>query len=147
MNFRQILAGVLVAATLAAPAVAQDIRDDVEAALVAQGYEIVNVSRTWLGRLRLVAENDEIRREIVINPTTGEVLRDYSVALANLGRPIFPDGDNNNVGDARTAARTTADAPRDDAALSTGDDLSTEPESGALGAEGAVEAPPLTVDD
>jgi hypothetical protein len=147
MKLRHILVGVLVTATLAAPVVAQDIQDDVEAALIAQGYEIVNVGRTWLGRLRLVAENDEIRREIVINPTTGEVLRDYSVALANLGRPIFPDGDNNDVGDARAAARTTADEPLSDEMLSTGGDLTTEPESGALGAEGAVEAPPLAVDD
>lgn len=147
MNIRQIMAGALVAASLAAPVAAQDIRDDVEAALVAQGYEIVNVSRTWLGRLRLVAENDEIRREIVINPTTGEVLRDYSVALANLGRPIFPDGDNNNVGDARAAARVTADNPLADEMFSAEGDLTAPSESGALGAEGAVEAPPLAVED
>jgi hypothetical protein len=135
-----MFASLLLSAALAAPLAAQGIQDDVVEALVGQGYEIVNVGRTWLGRLRVVAENDEIRREIVINPTTGEVLRDYSVTLANLGRPLFPGSDNNDVGDrADGAARLTADVP--------GEMAADVPESGTLGAEGAVEAPPLTVDE
>jgi hypothetical protein len=141
MAFWRCVTVAALAVALAAPVAAQSIRDDVEAALVAQGYEIVNVGRTWLGRLRVVAENDEIRREIVINPSTGEVLRDYSVALANLGRPLFPGEDNNPDRSAPATARMAADAPAAE---------STEVEAtgdATLGAEGAVEAPPLTVDD
>jgi hypothetical protein len=125
---------------------AEGIQDDVVAALAGQGYEIVNVGRTWLGRLRVVAENGEIRREIVINPTTGEVLRDYSVALANLGRPLFPGADNNDVGDRKEGAvRVTTVGPGEVAADVLPDNWALG--DGALGAEGAVGAPPLTVDE
>lgn len=44
------------------------------------GYEEITISRTWLGRTRIVAEKDDIYREIIINTATGEVLRDYSRA-------------------------------------------------------------------
>ncbi|KMW59895.1 hypothetical protein AIOL_000044 [Candidatus Rhodobacter oscarellae] len=42
------------------------------------GYEKVVVTRTWLGRVRIIAEKTGVTREIIINPRTGEVLRDYS---------------------------------------------------------------------
>ena len=44
------------------------------------GYDEITVSRTWLGRVRIVAEKDEIEREIILHRATGEVLRDYSRA-------------------------------------------------------------------
>lgn len=66
------------------PAGAVTIEERIAAELMSQGYEILESNRTWLGRLRIVAENDEIRREIVINPGTGEILRDYSVMLTVL---------------------------------------------------------------
>ena len=46
--------------------------------LVLDGYDDIEVSRTWLGRTRIFAEKGEIEREIILNPSTGEVLRDYS---------------------------------------------------------------------
>lgn len=63
------------------PASAATIEERIAAELQAQGYDIVEANRTWLGRLRIVAENDDIRRELVFNPGTGEILRDYSVQL------------------------------------------------------------------
>ncbi len=42
------------------------------------GYEEMTISRTWLGRTRIVAEKGDIKREIILNSRTGEVLRDYS---------------------------------------------------------------------
>ena len=42
------------------------------------GYDEIEVKRTWLGRVRIIAEKDEIEREVILNPNTGEVLRDYS---------------------------------------------------------------------
>jgi len=55
---------------------------DVTSAWVRQlsldGYEEIRISRTWLGRTRIVAERGEIEREIILNTRTGEVLRDYS---------------------------------------------------------------------
>ena len=60
---------------------ARSVEDQLLATLRAQGYMIVEQGYTFLGRLRVVAENGEIRREIVVNPGTGEILRDYSVML------------------------------------------------------------------
>ena len=45
--------------------------------LQSQGFSGIEVSRTWLGRTRIVATGSAGRREIVLNPNTGEVLRDY----------------------------------------------------------------------
>lgn len=60
-----------------APAFAQSFEESLVAQLREQGYASIVVSRTWLGRLRIDATMGEARREIVINPSTGEILRDY----------------------------------------------------------------------
>ncbi len=65
----------------AAPARAEIWEDLVVEALIDQGYEVSMVHRTLLGRVRIVALSETLRREIVINPHTGEVLRDYSSIL------------------------------------------------------------------
>lgn len=62
---------------LALPALADGVEDSVVADLRQQGYTGITTSHTWLGRLRVVAMQDGARREIVINPYTGEILRDY----------------------------------------------------------------------
>lgn len=56
-------------------------QDMVTASLGEQGFEVTLVHWTWLGRIRIIAVSADIRREIVINPNTGEILRDYSQAL------------------------------------------------------------------
>ena len=48
------------------------------AELVEDGYRNITVAKTWLGRLRFIAVRPGARREIVVNPATGEILRDYS---------------------------------------------------------------------
>ena len=45
--------------------------------IISQGFEIKEMKRTWLGRIRIEASNDNHEREIVINRVTGEILRDY----------------------------------------------------------------------
>ena len=65
----------------AGAAVATPGQDIVIASLRSQGFEVVLVHWTLLGRIRIVAESGSIRREIVINPNTGEILRDYSRAI------------------------------------------------------------------
>jgi hypothetical protein len=74
----------LVASLLAAPALAQSVTDQMVAALRDQGYDILEMHDTWLGRVRVIAETETIRREIVFNPGTGEILRDYAVDLIAL---------------------------------------------------------------
>lgn len=49
------------------------------AALAREGYHDITVDWTWLGRLRITARLEGHRREIILHPTTGEVLRDLSV--------------------------------------------------------------------
>jgi hypothetical protein len=53
-----------------------DFSDDIVAALRKQGYETIEVSRTLLGRTRILATAPWGRRELILNPRTGEILRD-----------------------------------------------------------------------
>ncbi len=109
MKWRNMVLALAVAGSLTGPAAANELTDEVTTALVTQGYEIVQMNRTWLGRVRIVAESDEVRREIVINPYTGEVLRDYSVLLADIPEPpaerrnLFDDDDDPPASSARVA--------------------------------------------
>lgn len=61
----------------AAPGAAQTAQQQVVRQLRAQGYRNIRVQRTWLGRVRIVADSRLGRREIVLNPSTGAILRDY----------------------------------------------------------------------
>lgn len=68
----------IVAATTAPFAVAaQSVEQSILAQLTNQGFGNFQISRTLLGRIRIVSQNGTLTREIVFNPTTGEILRDY----------------------------------------------------------------------
>ncbi len=56
---------------------AQSVEQLVIDRLAAEGYRDIRISRTWLGRVRFVARGPAGEREIVINPSTGAVLRDF----------------------------------------------------------------------
>ena len=58
-------------------AAAQSVQDQILAQLRGQGFAEISLQRTWLGRVRVVALRDGLRRELVFNPLTGEILRDY----------------------------------------------------------------------
>ena len=60
------------------PAFAQSYELDITAQLRAQGYQNITLSHTWLGRTRIVALLGSDLREIVLDPNTGEILRDLS---------------------------------------------------------------------
>ena len=53
--------------------------------LRAQGFETITVSRTMLGRTRVTATSPRYSREVVINPGSGEILRDYWEAREHSG--------------------------------------------------------------
>lgn len=63
--------------------------------LRAEGYESISIGRTLLGRIRIVARDATRQREIVVNPATGELLRDY-VRREDRGRD--DDRDDNGSG-------------------------------------------------
>ncbi|MDD7970268.1 hypothetical protein [Roseinatronobacter alkalisoli] len=58
-----------------------------------RGYRIVDVSSTWLNRLRIWAENRAHKREIVVSRATGRILRDAVVETygnSGLGPEVIP---------------------------------------------------------
>lgn len=75
MRRRPFIAIVGACILLAGPAVA-DVQDDIVRQLQSMGFSQVEVSRTLLGRVRITAEGADGSREIIVNPMTGEILRD-----------------------------------------------------------------------
>ena len=94
--FLGIMAGLL----LASAAHAEGFADAIVAELRASGFDRIETEQTWLGRTRIVAVGAEGMREIVINPATGEILRDLW---------LLQDGS-----DARPAARLVGTSDDDD---------------------------------
>lgn len=81
------------------PAAAQSIQDRVVQQLSDQGFEIVQMKRTLLGRVRIEAQGDGLERELVFNPNTGEILRDYWVASEDEGDDVGEDEDDGDEDD------------------------------------------------
>lgn len=79
---------------LATPAFANPHVDRVVSMLQSEGYQNIEVERTWLGRIRVEAEKGEFEREIVLNRSTGEILRDYILRLE-----LFPFDDEDEEDD------------------------------------------------
>lgn len=67
----------LIIALLPSVGLAQTAQDSIVRQLTQQGFRDITVSRTFLGRVRIMAMSDDLRREIVFNPATGEIIRDY----------------------------------------------------------------------
>jgi uncharacterized membrane protein YgcG len=75
MHRRRLILG-LVAVLAAGPVSAQSLADRVTRDLERQGMTSIETSRTLLGRTRIVGTGPEGRREVILNPRTGEILRD-----------------------------------------------------------------------
>lgn len=106
------LFAALVLALLALPAAAQlSPSENILAALRAKGYHIIIDERTWLGRARIVAEDAMTRRELVFNPGTGEIFRDYSTRLSDrsgdsTGMAAAADSGESALGDSPAITRS-----------------------------------------
>ena len=81
MMFKRLMICFVLLAVMAAgaPVVAGTISEAAVAQLRTKGYNNITVRRTLLGRIRIIATTDETRREIVIHPLTGQILRDKLV--------------------------------------------------------------------
>jgi len=77
---RQVFCVALVLCA-ASPLWATDYVDGVVTDLRAAGYDKITVSTTWLGRARIVADSPTFTREVIVDPRTGEILRDYRQAI------------------------------------------------------------------
>ena len=84
------LATTSVLAAVAGPALAASYAEDVVAQLNQLGFSEIAVETTWLGRIKIVASRSDGIREIVLNPRTGEILRDVWM-------PVSGDGEVRNV--------------------------------------------------
>lgn len=76
MMARKIIGALVVGTMGAAPAFADDFSDRIVRQLESQGFSKIETEQTWLGRTRIVAEGSDGQREIIVNPNTGEILRD-----------------------------------------------------------------------
>jgi hypothetical protein len=76
MKRRAFLTGLLVGGAFAGPALAQGLVDDIISQLRRQRFQSVTTERTLLGRVRILAIRGDGAREIILNPRTGEILRD-----------------------------------------------------------------------
>ena len=76
---KRALVLICLALAMTTPAVASpdEVRARIVAELREEGYAEIRVSRTLLGRMRFVAVTSDRQREIVVNPATGLILRDY----------------------------------------------------------------------
>ena len=78
MRRRELLRGaILLAALVTAPPLLADPVTEITRQLRADGFEVREIGRTWLRRVRIVAESPNERREVVFDPATGEIRRDY----------------------------------------------------------------------
>lgn len=80
---------------LHSPAFAQSaaeasVADGVIARIQSEGYTVTEVRRSWLGRIVITADNPQGQREIVLNRTSGEVLRDQRFPAARSGSREAP---------------------------------------------------------
>jgi hypothetical protein len=89
---RHFVIGLFAGVALARPAHAQDFAVEIESQLRRRGYRIEAVGRTLLGRVRILAENSEGQREIILNPRTGEILRDLWIARGKSGPSTLLEG-------------------------------------------------------
>lgn len=80
-NSAQAAEIVVVASKIAELQVVQDLIEE----LKAEGFVYFEIRRTFLGRARIIAYSDTEIREIIINPSTSEVLRDLAQEIS--GQP------------------------------------------------------------
>ncbi len=96
-----VFGAALALATLPAAAQAGPVEDSVIRQLRAQGFSRIEVARTMLGRVRIVARSAELEREIIVDPRTGEILRDYWAEHGDRrpGGLLDPTGNGDNADD------------------------------------------------
>ena len=102
MKRRTFLHGLTAASTMVlagAGAFAASYADGVVDQLTRQGFFDIAVETTWLGRVRIFASRGDGQREIILNPRTGEILRDTWLAGDNRTvTPIINDIDHDTSG-------------------------------------------------
>jgi hypothetical protein len=60
---------------------ASDYAEDYLKMITDDGFTVVSVTKTWLGRVQGESETEDNRRETVFNPLTGELLQDLIIPV------------------------------------------------------------------
>ena len=97
MKRRLFLAALGAGLIAAGTAHAENFADTIVRQLRSQGYTQVSVTSTWLNRTRIFAQSPDAEREIILNPRTGEILRDLYIGDSS-GARIYDDDDNSGRG-------------------------------------------------
>ena len=124
--------GVLGAAFVGSAACADGFQTAVVAQLRSQGYREINVERTMLGRVRIVGAKGSGSREIILNPRTGEILRDVSLAEDGRIAPQTPSDD----GSGKNSKGSQDSSDSDGKASGKGDSKEKDSERGNSGGHG-----------
>lgn len=113
MHRRTFLAGLAAGILLAAPALAKsEMVDDIVRQLEKRGYTSITVTETWLGRVRILAEGPKGSREIIVNPATGEILRDLKRAKGKDSSDLLDDDEDSD--DDKSSGDDDSDDDSDD---------------------------------
>lgn len=107
-------------------ACAQTSQDQVIAQLKSQGYSHIRARRTLLGRVRILASGSMGRREIVLNPSTGIILRDYLYTGTQNASDSSSSDRASDSKDASDSSDTSDDDNGDDGSDDSGDDGSDD---------------------
>lgn len=94
MNRRIFLIGVAGLALAAGAALAADPAQVVIDRLRTEGFENITAARTFIGRIRITASKRGQSREVVIDPRTGEILRDLIRATSTVAAASGSGGDS-----------------------------------------------------
>ena len=110
---------------LAGPAMGQSsIENSIVSQLRGQGYSNIEVNRTLLGRIRFVADRGNERREIVVNPATGVLMRDYTFRIpSGAPAPVVQDRERDRDSDRDRSGSSASSRP-------SGSDRATSPSGG-----------------
>ncbi len=74
-------------------AAAEGVGDQIASQLRRMGYVDISVQRTLLGRLRVFGIRGTRRREIIVNASSGEILRDLTTDSRSAGSILLDDDD------------------------------------------------------
>ncbi len=67
---------VVVTVSMPSMALATNVYDAIISQLRTQGYTQFVVQKTFLGRIRILSSKGSLKREVIVHPFTGEILRD-----------------------------------------------------------------------
>lgn len=125
IRLAKAFAPMLALALWVAPALGASVEDQVVAQLQSQGYQDISVNRTLLGRIRIVAVTETEWREIVIDPRTGEILRDFRRIDTRAGaeaQVVIAPGGTTSPGTTPTGTKTDSNDDDDGGNDDSGDD-------------------------